>query len=155
MLLAQSLAVKPAKAAKPAKAKKSPKVVGIKTGKGAKADTVPGKGHNRGQVNEALQEIFSDYRKMDEDKKAISKAQRDLRAKAKDEHNVSSANFNHEVKLQKLDSDVRVMFETGAHDLKQMLGIQLSLDLASDHDGDDEDDDADPDAAAARASGGN
>jgi len=139
-------------ATKTPKAKKSPKVVGIKGGKASKKKDKPaGKGHNSGKVNEALKEIFVSYAKLDEDKKAISKAQRDLRAQAKEEHNVSAANFSHEVKLQKLDNDQRVMFETGARDLKGMLGIQLALDLGN---GDEEEDDLegdDPEEAARRA----
>ena len=149
---------KKAKAAKPAKAekkatKKKEKVVNIKV---KKARSI---GHNSGAtgaVNEALQEIFLDYRKLDEDAKVIAKAKRDLRAKAKEEHNVAAANFNHEIRLQKLEDDQRVMFEAGARDLKDMLGIQLSLNLQEDEEADNGDDTGggtpDPLQAAARAS---
>ena len=145
---------KPAKAAKPAKESKktSSKVTPLRASKEA-----AGVGHNAGKVNEALVAIFTDYRKLDEDAKAISKAKRDLRAKAKEEHNVAAANFNHEIKLQKLENDQRVMFEAGAKDLKDMLGIQLSLELLGGGDDDDnegEEDEGntpDPVAAARRA----
>lgn len=95
-------------------------------------DDTAGEGHNSGQVNEALQDIFADYLKLEEDSKAINKAKRDLRAKAKSEHGVASSVFNHEIKLQKMESDTRIMFETGYADLKSMLGIQLSLSLNED-----------------------
>jgi len=128
-----------------AKGKKTAKVVDIK------GDAHGKPGHNSGKINAALQEIFKDYSALDEDAKAIAKAKRDLRAKAKDEHNVSAANFNHEVKLQKLEHDQRVMFEHGARDLKTMLGIQLALDLDGEEDELDTDDAPDPDEAARSA----
>jgi transglutaminase/protease-like cytokinesis protein 3 len=121
--LVKSAKVKPEKAAK---AKKPGKA----SGTDAKAKHGK-KGHNSGAVNEALQAIFSDYRKLDEDAKVISKAKRDLIAKAKDEHSVPAANFKHEVKMQKLDNAQRVMFETGVEDLKSSLGIQLAFDLSA------------------------
>lgn len=146
---------KPEKATK--KSKKSEKVVAMKPSKKSrKADAAhapAGKGHNRGNINEDLKELFTDYMKMEEDKKAISKAQRDLRARAKEEHGVTSDNFNHEIKLQKWDNDRRVMFETGAGDLKNMLGIQLALSLNNPNEDEDEQEEGapDPDEAAERA----
>lgn len=133
-------------------AKKASKPTKVKAAKKAKP---AGVGHNRGQVNEALVNIFSEYARLDEDAKAISRAKRDLRAKAKEEHHVSAANFNHEIKLQKMDQAARVDFETGAQDLKDMLGIQLSLNLAHDDDEDEGDGSyvPDPDSAAQRAAG--
>ena len=105
-------------------------------------------GHN-GKVNEALVEILDTYMSMEEDKKQIGKSQRDLRAKAKTEHGVESAVFNHEIKLRKMDSDRRAMFEQGHSDLKDMTGYQMALQL-SDNSGDD-DDARDPEEAAADA----
>lgn len=136
---AKEKGVKPAKAPKAAKKSASGKVTPLH-----KARKPAAAGHNSGgEVNEALREIFSDYFKAEQDKKAIAKHQRDLRAKAKEEHGVTSDNFTHEIRLQKWDNDRRVMFETGANDLKGMLGIQLSLNLLNGEDDEDSEDDAD------------
>ncbi len=118
-----------AKGKKPAKkAKKPSKVTKLK-------NNVAGVGHN-GKINKPLQKIFTDYAAMDEDKKAIGAAQRDLRAKAKEEHGVDKGVFSHEVRLQKMAADARSMFEQGHSDLKDSLGYQHVLPLLE---GDEED----------------
>lgn len=108
-----------------------------------------GLGHNGG--TDALQQIFTDYAHLEENKKQLSKAQRDLRAKAKQEFNIASSVFAHEVRLQKMDSDVRIQFEEGHAGLKEQLGIQFTLGiLGDDEDGEQEND---PEAAASKLAG--
>lgn len=137
--------------AKP-KAKKSAKP---KSAKKDKVTRLPGVGHNGGKVNKPLVKMFDDYAKMDEDKKQISKAQRDIRARAKEEHGVNKDVFGHEVKLRKMASDARVMFEQGHADLKESLGYQHVLpgllDGGSDGADADEGDDGYPDPEEAGA----
>lgn len=86
-------------------------------------------GHNSG-VNPQLQELVQEIIELDEKKKELAKAQRDLRNRAKTEFGVLSTVLAHEIKLRKMDQDVRIQFESGHHDLKEMLGYQASLDLA-------------------------
>lgn len=88
-------------------------------------------GHNSGKVNKPLVQLFEDFAHLDEQKKEISKAQRDIRSRAKEEFGVQSSVFNHEVKLRKMDTDMRVQFETGHKDLKDSLGYQFALELAA------------------------
>lgn len=136
-----------------AKSKKSVKKSGrASRGKVTKLrpeDDSAGIGHN-GKINKELKKIFKDFGDLDEDGKAIAKAKRDLRARAKEEHGILSSVFNHEVKLQKMDSDARVMFEQGHHDLKDMIGYQMALALNEDR---DDEDAPDPEEAAASAAG--
>jgi len=89
----------------------------------------PKEGHNSG-VNAPLVGIFDEFMDLEEKKKELAKAQRDLHARAKTEFDVQSAVFSHEIRLRKLDRDVRIQFESGHYDLKDMLGYQASLDLA-------------------------
>lgn len=142
------MASKP-KAKKPAGKKKSSKVTNLKPRDGA------GIGHN-GQINKPLAQIFANYASMDEDKKQISKAQRDLRAKAKEEHGIDKGVFAHEVRMMKMDKDKRVMFEQGHADLKNMLGYQFALKLNAEdsEEGDDDQDGGEAAAAAAAAAAG-
>ncbi len=163
------------KETKASKKKKSDKVTQLRPrGRPRKekpaAARAAGLGHNTGKVNPQLQKIYEEYHELDENAKAISRGKRDLRARAKEEFGVMTAVFNHEFKLQKLDQQARVEFETGALHLKDALGIQLALPLAQpdedEEEGDDDtdrrpdraaedddDDDSDPEAAAARAAG--
>lgn len=66
---------------------------------------------------------------MEADKKAIGKAQRDLRARAKEEHGVDKEVFSYEVRMQKKEASARTMFEQGCIDLKDALGYQHTLPL--------------------------
>jgi hypothetical protein len=88
--------------------------------------------------------MFAEYRRIEDNKKELSKAQRDIVARARTEFNVSSAVFKHETRLQKMDEDVRAGFEHGHADLKGMLGIQLVLALDAPL-GEDEDEQEDTD----------
>ncbi len=110
------------------KAKKPSKKANKKNPKVTKLKPAAGNGHN-GAVNKPLQKLFASYSDMEKDKKQISKAQRDLRAKAKEEHNVDKEVFMHEIKMQKKAPDARVMFEQGHADLKNSLGYQHVLPL--------------------------
>jgi uncharacterized protein (UPF0335 family) len=84
-----------------------------------------------GKVNSQLKEIFAKYMDLEEETKVLNQAKRELRAQAKDQFQVPSSVFSHEIRLKKMDKDVRQQFEAEHHDLKLMLGIQLSLDVIS------------------------
>lgn len=135
-----------------AKTKKSPK----KSGSRGKVERLrPANSRiasigDNGRINKALVKIFEQDDKMDEDKKQINKAQRDLRAKAKEEHGIDKAVYMHEKKLRKMDNDRRIMFETGCADLKDALGYQFSLTLADPSEQDDSEA-RDPEEAAEAA----
>ena len=86
-------------------------------------------GHNSG-TNPQLVEIFTLDAEYQDKIKELNKARRDLRNRAKTEFNVLSSVYQHQVKLRKMDRDVRIQFESGTHDLQNMLGYQASLDLA-------------------------
>lgn len=58
-----------------------------------------------------------------------AKLQRDIKAELKQKYGISSAVFSHEIRLRKMDSDVRIQFESNHHDLKLALGYQAELDL--------------------------
>ncbi len=147
-VVGKSRKVKPAKAAKAAKPAKAEK----KAGRKAKAhyvkpyakdpvEALPPRGHNSGEIDAPLQAIFDEYKRLEADKKVIAKAQAELKARAKEMHNVPKENFAHEIKMQKLELARRVNFESCATDLKSRLGIQLTLDLhGGDLDGDEEGD---------------
>lgn len=107
---------------------KKPKVV--KVAKAAKKpQEAVAAGHNSG-TNPTLVEIFTLDAEYQDKIKEMNKARRDLRNRAKTEFNVLSSVYQHQVKLRKMDRDVRIQFESGTHDLQNMLGYQASLDLA-------------------------
>lgn len=112
------------------------KVVDVKPYAKEPGEKLPGKGHNSGQINDALVQIFTDYEALEANKKEISKAQRDLRARAKSEFNVQTNVFSDQIRKRKMDADVRAQFEHGVKDLEDMIGYQMSFDLASEE-GDD------------------
>ncbi len=106
------------------------KSAGKKAKGGKKAPVVAlAAGHNSG-ANPQLVEIFTLDAEYQDKIKEINKARRELRNRAKTEFNVLSSVYQHEVKLRKMDRDVRIQFESGHHDLRNMLGYQASLDLA-------------------------
>lgn len=107
--------------AKKAKTEKKPK---------AKAAAKAGEGHNSG-ANPRMIAIVDEILGNGEKIKALNKANRDLRNEAKTSFGVLSGPLAHEIKLRKMDADVRIQFESGHHDLKDMLGYQASLDLAA------------------------
>lgn len=88
-------------------------------------------GHNsgNGEVVQGLVDVINEILTLDEKKKEISKAQRDLRNKAKTEFGIMAGPLAHEIRLRKMDRDVRIQFESSHHDLKVMTGYQLALDL--------------------------
>lgn len=127
-----------AKKTKPVKPRASSKKGGEKKPKKEPKEHKPQIGHNSGaQVNKPLVKIFEKYEALENNKKEINKAQRDLKAAAKSEHNVQTKNFTAEVALRKLDQDVRVQFEQGQKDLQSQLGYQFALGLAEDEEGEE------------------
>lgn len=88
-----------------------------------------GVGHNTGQIVIGAVQCFDELAALAEQKKAISAAERDVRNRLKVEFGVLSSVTAHELRLRKMDRDVRVQFESGHADLKQMLGYQQELDL--------------------------
>lgn len=116
--------VKAKKAAKPKKEKKAPgpKLVAAKL----KPATV---GHNSGEAIPALIELVDEILASDERVKNEGKLKRDLRNRAKTEFGILSSVLAQEIRLRKMDKDVRIQFESGCHDIKQMLGYQTALDL--------------------------
>jgi uncharacterized protein (UPF0335 family) len=94
-------------------------------------DNQPKIGHNSGQFNAPLAKLFTDYERLEANKKEIGKAQRDIRAKAKEEFGIQIKNFSQEIAMRKLDPDVRIQFEQGVQDLKGMLGYQFAFNIAS------------------------
>lgn len=87
-----------------------------------------GAGHNS-QINQALVDILDESLELDDKIRHLNKAKRDLRNKAKTEHGVLAGVFTHEIRLRKMDRDVRVQFESGIADLKIMTGYQIAMDL--------------------------
>jgi hypothetical protein len=108
---------------KPKKAKKEKvdKVTSIKT-----------IGHNSGEVVEGLVAAVDEMLSIAEQKKALGKAERDIRNMVKDQYGVLSSVFAHEIRLRKLAKDARVQFESGHADLKIALGYQYEMDLKAD-----------------------
>ena len=114
--------------------KKPKKVVKLPAPKRAKKKAKANIGHNSNSgVNKPLIKIFEQYESLAKNAKEIGKAQRDLKAKAKEEHGVQTKNFTAEIALRKLDSDVRTQFEQGQKDLQDRLGYK-QLELALDGD---------------------
>lgn len=91
--------------------------------------SAPAAGHNSGKnprMVAIVEEILENNRRVAE----LNKANRDLRNEAKTSFGVLAGPLSHEIRLRKMDDDVRIQFESGHHDLKDMLGYQASLDLA-------------------------
>lgn len=124
---------KKAKAEKPAKETKATKknpAFNVHGGGTSETLNAAGIGHNAtGKTNVALVALFDEYTVLEENARAVSKAKRELRARAKDEHNITAAVFNHEAKMRRMELDARVMFENGCADIKHQLGYQFALDL--------------------------
>lgn len=87
------------------------------------------KGHNSG-VNPRMQQIIEEILENDKQKALLNKANRELRNEAKLAFGVLSGPLAHEIKLLKMDTDARIQYESSHADLKDMLGYQISLDLA-------------------------
>lgn len=113
------------KAKKPAKDAKSKTVPGPKL-----IAAAPGVGHNHtGEKNPEAVKCLDELLGFVEQKKAISKAERDVRNRLKTEFGILASSVAREVALRKLDHDVRVQVETNHEDFKKMLGYQPSLDF--------------------------
>lgn len=114
-------------APRPPKKKGEKKAPGPKLA--AEALTPAGAGHNSGEAIPALIGIVDEILASAERVKEEGKLTRDLRNRAKSEFGVLSSVLAHEIRLRKMDKDVRIQFESGHHDFKGMLGYQASLDL--------------------------
>lgn len=115
-------APKPKKGAKAPKPKKDrPKLEPTKIKHGI--------GHNSGQIIPELVNLVDELLASSERQKREGQLQRDLRNRAKSEFGVLSGPLSHEIRLRKMDKDVRVQFESGHGDLKQALGYQPELDF--------------------------
>lgn len=89
-------------------------------------------GHNMphtGEVNPEAVKCLEEIMAYQEQKKAIAKAERDVRNRLKTEFGILASSVAREVALRKLDVDVRVQVETNHEDFKKMLGYQPSLDF--------------------------
>lgn len=96
---------------------------------GPKAVSAHGIGHNSGQKIPALIKLVDELLDIGDKKKSLGKAERDLRNKAKTEFGILPGPLAHELRLRKMDEDVRVQFESNHGDLKTALGYQPSLDF--------------------------
>lgn len=88
-----------------------------------------GIGHNSGQVIPELVKLVDELLASGERQKHEGQLQRDLRNRAKSEFGVLSGPLSHEIRLRKMDKDVRVQFESSHQDLKGALGYQPELDF--------------------------
>lgn len=123
----QSIGDKADRAApKPPKSKKENKAPGPKLA--AENLTKAYVGHNSGAIPTVVQ-LMDETLSIDNQLKELNKAKRDIRNRAKTEFGILSWNWGHEVAMRKKDKDVRIQLESGAVDLKNMLGYQASLDL--------------------------
>lgn len=101
------------------------------TGNEAK-EVIAAEGHNaKGAINEPLKQLFTDFEALEEQKKQISTAQSQIKARAKTEHNIPKTVFSAEIRLRKMDADVRAHFENNLKDLQNAIGYQMALDLAA------------------------
>lgn len=113
-------------APKPPKGKKDKKAPGPKLA--AENLTTAFVGHNSGAIPRVVELMDRDL-EIDAQKKELGKEQRDIRNMAKTEFGILSWNWNQEKAARKVDKDVRIQRESGAVDLKNMLGYQAELDL--------------------------
>lgn len=97
-------------------------------------DITPGIGHNHphtGEKNPEAVKCLDELMAFQEQKKAIAKAERDVRNRLKTEFGILASSVAREIALRKLDPDVRVQVETNHEDFKKMLGYQPSLDFVA------------------------
>jgi|GEM_PF-4427250 len=101
-----------------------------KTGPKLVVADLKGIGHNsNGEVIPGLVKIVDEILHLDAQKAAIGKAQRDLRNRAKSEFGVLSGPLAYELRLRKMDTDVREQFESAHKDLKVALGYQTEMEF--------------------------
>lgn len=97
-------------------------------------DITPGIGHNgphTGERNPEAVKCLDELLAIQVQKKALGKAERDVRNRFKTEFGILASSVSRELALRKLDTDVRVQVETNHEDLKKMLGYQPSLDFTN------------------------
>ena len=81
------------------------------------------------EINQPLLDIVEEHELLEEQKRQIGKQQRELKAKAKTEHNIAAKVFTAVINLRKLAPDARVQFEHGVAEMNAAIGYQFSLDL--------------------------
>jgi len=115
--------------AKKAKADKADKPK--KTGPKLVTADLKGIGHNsnNGEVIPGLVKIVDELLHLNAQKAQIGKAERDLRNRAKSEFGILSGPLAHEMRLRKMDTDVREQFESAHRDLKVALGYQTEMEF--------------------------
>lgn len=123
---------KAAPKAKKPKADAKPKVPGPKLVDKKAA----GIGHNSdevltGEKNPEAIKLITELMEFQDKKKAIAKAERDVRNKLKSQFKILASSVAREVALRKLDPDVRVQVETNHEDFKKLLGYQANLDFVN------------------------
>lgn len=82
-----------------------------------------------GSFNPQLLQFIESYERLEEDKKELSKAQKDIINTIKTQFGLQIGVVRHHLRLRKMDEEVRVAFEHGVQDMGVMLGVQLSLNL--------------------------
>lgn len=93
------------------------------------------KGHNENPMaNPEVQEVWANYKKLDEDAKAISATKRELRVTLKEKFGVPITAFTAEYNAQKLAPDERAARESAQGDLRVFLGYSLESLLAGEID---------------------
>lgn len=95
-------------------------------------DVKPAIGHNsnNGEKHPEVIKRIEELMAFQGQKKAIAKAERDVRNSLKTEFNILSSSIAREIAMRKLDPDVRVQVEVNYEDLKKMTGYQPSLDFS-------------------------
>ena len=102
-----------------------------KTGPKLVVADLKGIGHNsnNGEVIPGLVKIVDELLHLNAQKAQIGKAERDLRNRAKSEFGILSGPLAHEMRLRKMDTDVREQFESAHRDLKIALGYQTEMEF--------------------------
>jgi len=102
-------------------------------------------GHNSNLVIPELVDMMTEDLALDEKKKEITRAQTDIRNRAKTQFGILKATWQREKQLRKMDQEVRAQLEINHAELKGMLGYQETLQFDTTK---KEDKDLDPSKAA-------
>ena len=111
------------------KTTKKEKPLAKKVGPKLIAADLKGLGHNSGQVIPGLVKIVDELLAIHQKKQDLGVAERTLRNRAKSEFGVLSSSLAHEMRLQKMDRDVRDQFEQSHRDIKIALGVQTEMEF--------------------------
>jgi len=85
----------------------------------------------KGELNIALKHIYDEHMKLDEEIREINAQKRDIRARAREEHHISSKVFMDVVKRLKMDTDVRTQYELDLQDCLEQIGFSVSYGLST------------------------